>query len=46
MDILYIIHHFQIMEIFAPGDRVVAINTDVSVALRPLGLLKEIRLPD
>ena len=34
------------MEIFAPGDRVVAINIDVSVALRPLGISKEIRLPD
>jgi hypothetical protein len=34
------------MEIFTSGDRVVAINIDVSITLRPLGLLKEIHLPD
>lgn len=34
------------MEIFAPGDRVVAINTDVSFPIRPVGRLREIHLPD
>lgn len=34
------------MEIFAPSDRVVAINTDVSFPLRAVGRLREIRLPD
>lgn len=35
------------MDTFSPGDRVVAINTDVSFPLRPAGLvLREIHLPD
>jgi hypothetical protein len=46
MDTFCLSYHLQTMETFAPGDRVVAINIDVSVALRPLGILKEIRLPD
>jgi hypothetical protein len=35
------------MDTFAPGDRVVAINTDLSFPLRATGLfLREIHLPD
>jgi hypothetical protein len=40
MDTFCLFYHLQTMETFAPGDRVVAINIDVSVALRQLGILK------
>ncbi len=46
MNMFSLSYLFQTMEIFAPSDRVVAINIDGSVALRPLGISKEIRLQD
>jgi hypothetical protein len=46
MDILCIFHLSKTMEIFAPGDRVVAINTDVSAPIYSTILKPACILPD